>query len=36
MIVWERERANKQLIDLIRKELDKGEIKEYRRSLLDS
>jgi hypothetical protein len=36
MTVWERQRANEQLIELVRRELDSGVIEGYGRSLLDT
>ena len=36
MTVWQRQQANEQLSDLVRKELDSGEIEGYGRGLLDT
>ena len=36
MMIWEHRAADKQLEDFVRKELDKGEIKGYRRNLLET
>jgi hypothetical protein len=36
MTVWERARADEQLVDLVRRELDMGEIEGYGRGLLQS
>jgi hypothetical protein len=35
MTVWQRAEANKQLVNLVREELDKGDIESYGRNLLE-